>query len=108
LSGSEKVNKENLHSAFSKFVPSVDTDEKRLQLLAAVLECTDMNFLPREFQKEITTGSRYIAPVSDLEAVTGTVLGNGIYGYWNMSFSENRIEGENRITGGKIWQRSLE
>ncbi len=54
LSGSEEVNKEHLRYTLSKFVPSVDTDEKRLQLLAAVLECTDINFLPLEFQKEIS------------------------------------------------------
>ena len=56
LSGSEKVNQEHLRYAFSNFLPSVDSDEKRLQLLSAVLECTDINFLPREFQKEINTG----------------------------------------------------
>jgi AAA+ superfamily predicted ATPase len=55
LSESEKVNKEHLRYAFSNFLPSVDSDEKRLQLLSAVLECTDINFLPREFQKEINT-----------------------------------------------------
>jgi len=56
LSGSEEVNKEHLRYALSKFVPSVDTDEKKLQLLAAVLECTDINFLPQEYQKEISAG----------------------------------------------------
>jgi len=56
LAGSEEVNQEHLRYAFSKFVPAVDTDEKRLQLLAAVLECTDINFLPQEFQNEIHTG----------------------------------------------------
>ena len=56
LSGSEQVNQEHLRYAFSNFLPSVDSDEKRLQLLSAVLECTDINFLPREFQKEISSG----------------------------------------------------
>ncbi len=52
LSGSEEVNKEHLRYVLSKFVPPVDTDEKRLQNLAAVLECIDINFLPQEFKKK--------------------------------------------------------
>ena len=56
LSGAEDVEREHLRHAFTKFVPSADTDEKKLQLLAAVLECTDITFLPQEFQKELGTG----------------------------------------------------
>jgi SpoVK/Ycf46/Vps4 family AAA+-type ATPase len=56
LSGAEDVEKEHLRLAFTKFVPSADTDEKKLQLLAAVLECTDITFLPKEFQKELAKG----------------------------------------------------
>jgi len=56
LAGGKSVNKSHLQSAFSKFVPSADTDEKKLQLLAAVLECTDISFLPKEFKNEIANG----------------------------------------------------
>ena len=56
LSGTEDVEQEHLRHAFTRFVPSADTDEKKLQLLAAVLECTDITFLPQEFQKELSTG----------------------------------------------------
>jgi len=56
LSGSEIVTREHLNAAFNKFMPTADTDEKKLQLLAAVLECTDINFLPKEFQEELNTG----------------------------------------------------
>jgi len=56
LRGAEAMNREHLHTALGNFMPSADTDEKRLQLLAAVLECTDINFLPREFQKELGAG----------------------------------------------------
>lgn len=55
LSGSEKVMLEHLQFAFDQFIPASDTDEKKLQLLAAILECTDLNFLPEEFQKILNT-----------------------------------------------------
>ncbi len=56
LAGETSVNKSHLESAFLKFIPSADTDEKQLQLLAAVLECTDISFLPKEFKTEIMGG----------------------------------------------------
>jgi SpoVK/Ycf46/Vps4 family AAA+-type ATPase len=56
LSGAEQVEQEHLQSAIDKFIPTAETDEKKLQQLAAVLECTDTNFLPKTFQQEITNG----------------------------------------------------
>ena len=56
LGGAEQVEQEHLQSAIDKFIPTAETDEKKLQQLAAVLECTDTNFLPKAFQQEITNG----------------------------------------------------
>jgi len=74
LAGETSVNKSHLQSAFSKFIPSADTDEKKLQLLAAVLECTDISFLPREFKNKIANGqgrTALLAQFKDLKQTLG-------------------------------------
>jgi hypothetical protein len=50
------VEQEHLQSAIDQFIPTAESDEKKLQQLAAVLECTDTNFLPKAFQQEIING----------------------------------------------------
>lgn len=56
LNGAEEVEQNHLQSAIDQFIPTAETDDKKLQQLAAVLECTDTNFLPKIFQQEIING----------------------------------------------------
>jgi SpoVK/Ycf46/Vps4 family AAA+-type ATPase len=51
--GRDTPTKSDLERALDEFIPSAQGLEKELQEIAAVLECTDMSFLPVEFQKTI-------------------------------------------------------
>lgn len=57
LAGQEQVGAAHLQAALADFVPAADGDEKLLQVLAAVLECTDRSFLPEEWRSALTTGA---------------------------------------------------
>lgn len=46
LSGSRTITKEALAAALSSFMPSTQTLEREAQELAAIIECTDAEFLP--------------------------------------------------------------
>jgi AAA+ superfamily predicted ATPase len=46
IDGDGEISRARLAAGFADFVPSAQSLEKRLQLLAAVLECTDARFLP--------------------------------------------------------------
>jgi SpoVK/Ycf46/Vps4 family AAA+-type ATPase len=48
LAGSEGVTRESLAAVAAGFLPSTETAEKELQELAAILECTDRQFLPAD------------------------------------------------------------
>jgi AAA+ superfamily predicted ATPase len=48
LAGSDRVTREALSEAVGQFMPSTEGMEKDLQEIAAILECTDVEFLPRE------------------------------------------------------------
>jgi len=51
--GRDEVSGADLTDALADFIPSVQGLEKELQELAAVLECTQLNFLPAEWRQRI-------------------------------------------------------
>ncbi len=51
IAGEETISRERLAAALADFVPSAQSLEKRLQILAAVLECTDAKFLPQQYRE---------------------------------------------------------
>jgi len=53
LAGREQVKREDLTAALDEFIPSAQSLEKEMQELAAVLECTDRNFLPAAWRDRI-------------------------------------------------------
>jgi SpoVK/Ycf46/Vps4 family AAA+-type ATPase len=53
LDGSGQVSREHLQKAVGDFIPSAQSDEKQLQILAAVLESTDVNYLPDHLRQEV-------------------------------------------------------
>ncbi len=52
--GRKDVAREDLQEAFSRFLPSAQGLEKEMQEIAAVLECTDMEFLPEDWRKTVS------------------------------------------------------
>jgi ATP-dependent 26S proteasome regulatory subunit len=52
--GRAEVRRDDLQQAVDTFLPSAQGLEKEMQELAAVLECTDMAFLPEEWRKRVT------------------------------------------------------
>ena len=55
LAGSQTITKEALASALAGFMPSTQTLEREAQELAAIIECTDLEFLPPAKQERLTT-----------------------------------------------------
>ena len=53
LASREIVQRDDLATALDEFIPSAQSLEKELQELAAVLECTDRNFLPPVWRDRI-------------------------------------------------------
>jgi len=51
--GRDEVSSADLTDAITGFIPSVQGLEKELQELAAVLECTQLNFLPAEWRQRV-------------------------------------------------------
>jgi SpoVK/Ycf46/Vps4 family AAA+-type ATPase len=49
-SGRQEVEKKDIAEALAEFIPSAQGLEKELQELAAVLECTQLSFLPQELR----------------------------------------------------------
>jgi AAA+ superfamily predicted ATPase len=47
LENADDVTKLHLEAALQDFIPSAETEEKELQILAAVIESTSLNFLPK-------------------------------------------------------------
>ncbi len=52
--GRSELQKEDLQKAAGEFIPSAQGLEKELQELAAVLECTEIGFLPSEWRARIS------------------------------------------------------
>jgi AAA+ superfamily predicted ATPase len=53
IAGRETVERADLETALNEFIPSAQSLEKELQELAAVLECTERNFLPPVWRDRI-------------------------------------------------------
>lgn len=53
VSGSERVERQHLEASLDEFIPSAEGLEKELQELAAVLECTERNFLPPAWRERV-------------------------------------------------------
>src|SRR5262245_44571606 len=51
--GREVVQRTDMEQALAQFIPSAQGLEKELQEIAAVLECTQMSFLPNEWQAKV-------------------------------------------------------
>ncbi len=51
--GRGTVGKEDLEEALADFIPSAQGLEKEMQELSAVLECTQLNFLPRDWRDKV-------------------------------------------------------
>lgn len=51
--GRDAVTSEDLHAAWVDFLPSAQGLEKELQEIAAVLECTQMQFLPPDWRNKV-------------------------------------------------------
>src|SRR5882762_6511820 len=58
LAGSETITRAALTEVFAEFLPSTQGIEKELQELAAVLECTDRQFLPAATAKRMDSEGR--------------------------------------------------
>jgi AAA+ superfamily predicted ATPase len=54
--GRAAVEKSDVEEAFRNFIPSAQGMEKEMQELAAVLECTELHFLPQDWQARIGEG----------------------------------------------------
>jgi AAA+ superfamily predicted ATPase len=52
--GRTDVAHEDLKEAYDRFLPSAQGLEKEMQEIAAVLECTDMEFLPEDWRKAVS------------------------------------------------------
>jgi AAA+ superfamily predicted ATPase len=53
VAGRDQVDRNDLQESLDEFIPSAQGLEKELQELAAVLECTDRNFLPPAWREKI-------------------------------------------------------
>ncbi|MEM7515913.1 MAG: AAA family ATPase, partial [Planctomycetota bacterium] len=53
IAGFDHVTKEALQEALDQFMPSTQTLERELQEIAAIIECTDRQFLPPHIHKRI-------------------------------------------------------
>ncbi|MBN2528956.1 MAG: ATP-binding protein [Deltaproteobacteria bacterium] len=53
LEESDNVTAAHLRASLSQFVPSHQSEEKQLQVVAAVIESTDVNFLPESYRKQV-------------------------------------------------------
>ena len=58
LAGSETITRAALTEVFAEFLPSTEGIEKELQELAAILECTDRQFLPAATAKRMDSEGR--------------------------------------------------
>lgn len=54
LAGSRTITKDALAGALAGFMPSTQTLEREAQELAAIIECTDVEFLPASKQEKLT------------------------------------------------------
>jgi AAA+ superfamily predicted ATPase len=69
LADSKEVTAEHLRAALDSFIPSAEDAEKRVQELAAILECTEAELLPPSIQKEVRTQAGKAALLRQFEAL---------------------------------------
>lgn len=55
IEGVSQVERHHLQTALDEFMPSAESAEKKVQVLAAVIECTDRSFLPANFRKKFAS-----------------------------------------------------
>jgi AAA+ superfamily predicted ATPase len=53
-SGRSQLERQDIEAAFAEFIPSAQGLEKEMQELAAVLECTQMSFLPPHWRDKVS------------------------------------------------------
>ena len=53
LAGADRITRDSLAEAASQFLPSTEGMEKDLQEIAAILECTDLEFLPTDIKEKV-------------------------------------------------------
>jgi SpoVK/Ycf46/Vps4 family AAA+-type ATPase len=58
LAGKETITREALQEVFTEFLPSTQGIEKELQELAAILECSDRQFLPQAMARQLDGDGR--------------------------------------------------
>ena len=58
LAGGEAITRQALAEAVGQFLPSTQGLEKEMQEVAAVLECTDRQFLPAAINKQLDVDDR--------------------------------------------------
>ncbi len=67
----ELIDRERLNQVLAEFMPSLGTAEKEMQELAAVIECTDREFLPPRIQQQIDAWggrSRLVDKLEEMKA----------------------------------------
>jgi hypothetical protein len=52
-SGRQQLERQDIETAFGEFIPSAQGLEKEMQELAAVLECTQLGFLPPRWREKV-------------------------------------------------------
>jgi SpoVK/Ycf46/Vps4 family AAA+-type ATPase len=52
-SGRQQLERQDIETAFGEFIPSAQGLEKEMQELAAVLECTQLGFLPTKWREKV-------------------------------------------------------
>jgi AAA+ superfamily predicted ATPase len=50
IAGEDSISHERIRTALAEFIPSAQSLEKRLQIIAAIMECTDISFLPPSYR----------------------------------------------------------
>lgn len=73
ISGSSEVKAEHLESSLKAFMPSAETDEKKLQIFAAILECTDVKFLPDKLRDAALDPARRTELMAEYRALVAAV-----------------------------------
>jgi hypothetical protein len=51
--GRQELSRSDIETAFGEFIPSAQGLEKEMQELAAVLECTQLSFLPEQWRQKV-------------------------------------------------------
>lgn len=73
LAGEDSITAEILKQAVDQFMPSTQSLERKLQEIAAIIECTDRSFLPTHIVDRIQTAGGREALQKELTALKGLV-----------------------------------